>query len=92
MKKQKLINLVNECISEVLSEIDLKNELRLKSYVDNALKKYGDADRSTVTTYCLKHATGITIKQLQDDATAHKWNEDTVKAIGFVLGHIKKKH
>ena len=74
-----------------LDEADFKSELRLNSYINNALKKFEEADKNTVTAYCHKHSTGITIKQLQDDATTHKWNSDTTKAIAFVLGHIKKK-
>ena len=88
MQKNSLYNIriKFEWLINKLRECSQKNE-----EIQKLCAQFEEADKNTVTAYCHKHSTGITIKQLEDDATTHKWNSDTTKAIAFVLGHIKKK-
>ena len=74
---------------QYLTENDEHDKLYIRTLITKALKRFPYADSEYVYSYCSAHTGGVTIKQLEDDAKSHKWDEDTMKAIYYVTSHKK---
>lgn len=62
------------------------DELGMRLKIQRALKKFSNAEEAVVTKYINAHKkSGATIKQLEDDAKSGNWNDDTTKAIYYLM-------
>lgn len=72
-----------------LNENSANNTNYIKVLAARALKRFPHAATHAVYSYCLSNVDGVTIKQLEDDSKTHKWDEDTTKAIYYVMSRKK---
>jgi hypothetical protein len=77
--------------SENTQKASETKELINKFKIQRGLKKFPYADDDVVKKYINSHPNSATLKQLEDDAKENKWNEDTTKAIYYIMSIINKK-
>lgn len=77
--------------SENTQKTSETKELINKFKIQRGLKKFPYADDDVVKKYINSHPNSATLKQLEDDAKENKWNEDTTKAIYYIMSIINKK-
>lgn len=76
---------------ESSKKIAESDDLAMRLKIQRALKKFSNAEEDVVVKYINAHKSGATIKQLEDDAKSGNWNEDTIKAIYYVMSRNRKK-
>lgn len=74
-----------------LQEDTANDQAYIKVLITRGLKRYPDADKQEVFSYCTTNASGVSIKKFEDDAKTHKWDDDTIKAIGYIMSRNRKK-